>query len=156
MLVVSLPRQRLYEVQQACHPSFWNIHRISPIVWCACSIIELACGFFNQKNSEPWSRMTCVGHGYLVSQVCFNLIAIMSTLLVLIDVMSNQPVPMLIIVRGHNVFLWLLGCSNWCEQIRSMHSLSHGIVLALTVKEFSYLWYLFNFKFKGMVILLLE
>ena len=59
-------------------------------------------------NSFPLYNTTCVGLGYLVSQVVSNLLAMMSAPLVSIDIMSNQPVAGSIIVKAHCVKFLLL------------------------------------------------
>ena len=54
-------------------------------------------------NSVPLSNTTSVGMGYLVSQLLSNVLAVMSTGLVSIDVMSNQPVAGSVIVKAQRV-----------------------------------------------------
>ena len=69
--------------------------------------------------------------------------------LVLIAVMWNQPVAGSIMVNACNVSIWLLGCLNEYEPMRSMQSVSHGLTSASLAGRCPYLafrllvhWYL--------------
>ena len=81
--------------------------------------MALAINYVNLPNT------TCVGQGYLVNQVVSNLLAMMSTRLVSIDVMPNQPVAGSIIVKTHWVRLLLL-LRILYGPIRLVHSVSQG------------------------------
>ena len=89
-------------------------------------------------NSVPLSNTTCVGQGYLVSQVVSNLLAMMSTRLVSIDVMSNQPMAGSIIVKAHR-FNFLLLFRILYSPMRLIHSVSQGVALAFLVGNLPYL-----------------
>ena len=89
-------------------------------------------------NSIPLSNMTCVGQGYLVSQVGSNLLAMMSARLVSIDIMSNHPVAGSIITKAHRVnfllfFLILYG------PMRPIHRVSQGVASAFFAGNLPYL-----------------
>ena len=79
-------------------------------------------------NSVPLSNTTCIGPGYLVSQVVSNLLAMMSARLVSIDIMSKQPMAGSIIVKAHRVNFLLLFKMLY-GPMRSIHRVSQGVVL---------------------------
>ena len=89
-------------------------------------------------NSVPLSNTTCVGRGYLVSQVFSNLLAMMSARLVSIDVMSNHPVAGLIIDKAHRVNFLLLFFILY-GPMRSIHRVSQGVASAFFAGNLPYL-----------------
>ena len=96
-------------------------------------------------NSVPLSSIICVGRGYFVSQVGSNLLAMMSAHLVLIDVMSNQPVVGSIIVKDHRVnFVSLFDILY--GPVKSIHSVPQDVVLAFLVSNLPYLTVLVLFN----------
>ena len=89
-------------------------------------------------NYVPLSNTTCVGLGYLVSQLVSNLLAMMSAHLVFIDVMSNQPMTGSIIVKAHKVNSLLLFKILY-GPMRSIHRVSRGVVLDFLAGNLPYL-----------------
>ena len=89
-------------------------------------------------KSVPLSNTTCVGLGYLVSQVVSNLLAMISAHLVSIDIMSNQPVAGSIIVKAHRVnFLLLFKMLH--GPMRLIHRVSQDVVSAFFAGNLPYL-----------------
>ena len=89
-------------------------------------------------NSVPLSNITCVGLGYLVSQVISNVLPMMSACLVFIEVMSNQPMAGSIIVKAHRINFLLLFKISYIP-MRSIHRVSQGVVLAFLAGNLPYL-----------------
>ena len=89
-------------------------------------------------NFIPLSNTTCVGLGYLVSQVVSSLLAMMSARLVSSDVMSNQPVAGSIIVKANRVNFLLLFKILY-GPMRLIHTVSQGVVLAFLASNLPYL-----------------
>ena len=81
-------------------------------------------------NSEPLSKMTLVGHGYLHSQVCSTKLAMVSALLSLIVHSSNHPVAGSIIVRHQRIKFFLEFCFIVYGPMRSTHRMSQGMASA--------------------------
>ena len=90
----------------------------------------------------PWSRIILLGHKYLDNHVYSILFAITSVDLVLIAVISNQPVAGLIMVNACNVSVWLFDCLKDYGPMKLTQSVSHGFTLASLAGKFLYLVFL--------------